>query len=188
MNIMFLDFDGVIFTERATYKYLLDKYQIVYTEDTFNYLYNKIEPSLERQIWSRMKNDYIPISGSRSPVDNYSISLLNDLYKEINYKVVVSSAWRVGRSVEQLQVLLADKGFIGEVIGKTGSLNVLDDLRRGKEIQEYFDTFQDKITNFVIVDDEDYDIAPMFPDKIVKVNGKLGLMESDISKIKNFFI
>ena len=45
---------------------------------------------------------------------------LNDIIRGTDIKVVISSDWRHGRSINQLQSMLEDYGFIGEIIGVTG--------------------------------------------------------------------
>lgn len=52
-------------------------------------------------------------------LDPAAVRRLNRLIERTGAKVVVSSSWRHGRTVEQLQALLTARGFIGEVIDKT---------------------------------------------------------------------
>ena len=47
------------------------------------------------------------------------MELLNELIKKTGAKVVITSTWRLSRSVEELQRVLDYKGFEGEVIAKT---------------------------------------------------------------------
>lgn len=74
---------------------------------------------------------------ARNMLDEGSMSRLNELCKSTEAKVVISSTWRLGKTVEQLQKILEDAGFTGEVIGKTESLNhgkFGDCILRGNEI------------------------------------------------------
>ena len=50
------------------------------------------------------------------------VELLNDLTDKTEAKIVVSSTWRLGKTVEQLQDLFSEVGVTGEVIDKTPRL------------------------------------------------------------------
>lgn len=69
-------------------------------------------------------------------LDEIAIGYLNGL-TEAGAKVVVSSTWRHGRSMEKLQEILEQFGFKGEVIGRTPHLRIGEDgdcILRGNEI------------------------------------------------------
>lgn len=102
-----------------------------------------------------------------------SVRILNDIIKETGAKVVISSTWRLGRSVEWLQKLLDRYGFEGEVIGRTGKLW---DECRGAEIQQWLDVKTDyDIESFIIIDD-DSDMAHLLG-HLVHTEIMLGLYE-----------
>lgn len=111
--------------------------------------------------------------------DPESVKWLNHIIEATGSKVVVSSTWRHGRRVEDLQEILDRVGFIGEVIGKTPSMSAKLNVKgtgytvpRGCEIdwwlnnhgkfqrinwskevqQEYIDNA--KVKNYVILDDD----------------------------------
>lgn len=63
----------------------------------------------------KKKTDYKP----SYDLDPNAINLLNNLIAETGAKVVVSSTWRSGKEKEELQSILEEKGFKGEVIDKT---------------------------------------------------------------------
>lgn len=143
-----------------------------------------IDGVLNHQEW--YKKRYNTIS-KKEIVSNYplyefdpvSVANLNLIILETGAKVVISSTWRHGRSVEDLQSLLNQVGFIGEVIGKTpnisAKLNTEDSdytVPRGCEIdwwlktkgafqrinwskkvqQEYIE--RSIVKNYVILDDD----------------------------------
>jgi hypothetical protein len=93
-------------------------------------------------------------------LDSQSISFLNTLIKETNAKVVVTSVWRLNRTVQQLQTLLEKKGFVGEVIGKTDSMSAAGCLR-GNEI---FEWIKNNINKLGADNYSDYDRYVIFDD------------------------
>ena len=94
MNIVFLDFDGVVET--------------IYWEKS------------EDGTWSYNVHKY----GHEELNNKQAIGWLNELYNKIPYQVVVTSTWRYNMTVEQLQELLTKSGFNPaiKVIGKTPKL------------------------------------------------------------------
>lgn len=99
MKVIFLDVDGVLNHEKW-YK------RRVSLKDT-------IDP----KDWS----DHYPFY----EFDPESVDRLNNIIDVTGAKVVVSSSWRHGRSVQDLQYILDRVGFIGEIIDKTPSLNAI---------------------------------------------------------------
>ena len=55
--------------------------------------------------------------------DPESVEQLNRIIDETGAKVVVSSTWRLGRTITQLQEILDRVGFIGEIVGITPHLS-----------------------------------------------------------------
>ena len=72
---------------------------------------------------------------AHTDIDRSRISLLNNLIEDTNAKVVISSTWRIGTTIEELQTILNDEGFTGEVIGKTPQGG--NDCCRGNEIYKW---------------------------------------------------
>ena len=70
-------------------------------------------------------------------LDATNVQQLNHIIAQTGAKVVVSSAWRQGRTIKQLQEVLEHDGFVGEVIGKTPRL--LAGVR-GDEIMSWIET------------------------------------------------
>lgn len=158
-NILFLDFDGVI------NGYIRDRYTYCITVP----------------IPSGCKLYYASISCMK-----YFINLI-ELCKKYNYKIVVSSSWRIGNSVEDfntafnemLQVLeRTDEIFIGNTASCYGIET------RGMEIKNYIETF--KVKNYIIVDDEDFDYEEHFNLKkdFVKTDGAFGLRKQNINRLR----
>lgn len=59
-------------------------------------------------------------------IDPEAVKQLNRITDTTGAKLVFSSTWRLGRSVEQLKKLCELVGITGEVIGKTGHLGGVD--------------------------------------------------------------
>ena len=60
--------------------------------------------------------------------------------------MVISSTWRLGRTVEVLQRLMELRGFEGEVIGKTDCIDLKENWScRGNEILKYIQDSEEAI-------------------------------------------
>ena len=90
MNIVFLDFDGVVETiywEKAK-------------DGTWSYNVHKF--------------------GHEELNNKQAIGWLNELYKKVPYKVVVTSTWRYSMDIAQLQELLIKSGHALETLKDAG--------------------------------------------------------------------
>src|SRR5215831_16583393 len=101
---------------------------------------------------------FLDIDGVLAPIrqwDRYGdlepacIQILNEIAAEGGADVVVSSTWRYGKTVAELQTLLEAAGFTGAVVDKTppGSLGA----NRGEEIAEWL--AEHSVDGYVIIDD-----------------------------------
>lgn len=98
---------------------------------------------------------------------------LNDIIKQSDAKVVISSTWRLGESTERLQAMLDVYGFKGEVIGKTDWLKT-NDTHRGDEIRKWLEEHWNlDIESFVILDD-DSDMGKSIG-RLIKTKNEYGL-------------
>lgn len=126
-------------------------------------------------------SEYIPeIDGEYYPYQPHLVDNLNSILKRTGAKIVVSSTWRLGESVERLQYLLTHMGVKGEVIGKTDSYRDKF-VVRGNEILKwiqdnerllgchYYDFY-----DYVIIDD-DSDMLYSQRDNFVHIQGEEGL-------------
>lgn len=111
--------------------------------------------------------------------DNH-LKLLEQLVKETGADIVLSSSWRMsfGCSFSLSNTLISRL--------KEHGLSILDitpereDGDRGLEIKEWLDKNPTK--NILILDDEDFDIANIFPNNFVKTNNEIGLQKEDVEK------
>ena len=120
----------------------------------------------------------------RKHIDPSAVKNLNYIVEKSGAKIVVISVWRHGRTIEELQSILNNAGFVGEVIGKTESLNdgkYGDCILRGNEILHWTQENQDLLgcsysdfKNYVILDD-DSDMLYWQRNNFIQVDGYVGL-------------
>ena len=92
--------------------------------------------------------------GGQSLQDLYTehISVLIWLLRKTDAKIVVSSTWRIGKSVSDLKQLFYNYGLPSKyIIDKTDRLS---GEQRGKEIKLWLDETEHNIESFVILDDD----------------------------------
>jgi hypothetical protein len=148
MKIVFLDVDGVL-----------------------NY-----ENFYALKMAGRKTRIYVPEEYPQSEFCPLAIANLNKIVEKTNAKVVMSSTWRLGRSIETLQNLLESVGFNGEVIDKTPDLgdSALQRMR-GRQIHKWL-ICHPEIESYVILDD-DRDMLANQAKNFVKTHFKTGLDE-----------
>jgi hypothetical protein len=113
------------------------------------------------------------------------------LCKEINAVVVISSTWRLGKTVEELQEIFDYVGGTFKIIGKTDS----SDLRvRGPEIKKWLEKNINEETHgcmyfdfykYVIIDD-DSDMLLNQREHFFQTDSYSGLTPTTCYKIKRF--
>ncbi len=120
-------------------------------------------------------------------IDKRCMDLLNNLIEKTDAKVVISSVWRYGNTIESLQKLLEEYGFKGEVIGLTPSYGHTACVR-GNEILGWLQDNQDRyegldynFKNYVILDD-DGDMLLFQKDNFIHVDNFSGLTPNIIWK------
>ena len=129
-----------------------------------------------------MKYLFLDIDGvMNSAADWFSTELISDkpfellkkIIDETGSKIILSSSWRTGYkrgTCDLLKQRLAEYGLsIEDVTPQSG--------RRGKEIQEWLmaHDYDENVDNFVILDDEDFDILAIYPEQLVKTDALIGL-------------
>jgi len=119
------------------------------------------------------------------------ITWLNQLCRETNAVVVISSTWRMGKTVEELQQILGNSGATFLIVGKTPYTG----YERGTEIAlwlreninpethgcNYYDFY-----DYVIIDD-DSDMLLNQQEHFFKTDNYSGLTPNTCYKIKRFF-
>ncbi|CAH1232557.1 hypothetical protein PAECIP111891_07042 [Paenibacillus allorhizoplanae] len=104
--------------------------------------------------------------------DPISVRYLIDILNATDAKIVISSSWREGRTLVQLQSIFKANGIDDCIIGLTPSFN--GETIRGKEIKAFLDTCRD-VECFVIIDDEEKmgELEPFF----VETDFRTGITE-----------
>ena len=134
--------------------------------------------------------------------DPDAVNRLNTIITLTGAKVVVSSSWRHGRSVEELQSILNQVGFVGEIIDITPYFGGIEGytIPRGCEIERWLDTkgFQrinwskeeqqkhiDKsfVKNYIILDD-DSDMLSEQKTSFFQTDGYCGLSPNVLYRMK----
>lgn len=119
------------------------------------------------------------------------IKMLNDLCSELELKIVVSSTWRMGKSIEELQEIFDYCGATFKVLDKTQS--DIDRLR-GVEIYNWIQENSEKYFNvnyydfykYVIIDD-DSDMLLWQAQHFFQTDSYSGLTPNTCHRIKKFF-
>lgn len=115
-------------------------------------------------------------------IDKFGIELLNELCQETNSKVVISSSWRKGRTLEYLQKLFKRVGATFEIIDKTP---ISDTRIRGIEVREWTEEHEDEFDNYVIIDD-DSDFLIWQQHNLFLVDNYCGLTPNVCYRIRRF--
>jgi len=107
----------------------------------------------------------------------------NKLIERTDAQIVFSSAWRLDRTIPEIQQLLEENGVKGKVSGKTPEEppRLTQRASRGNEIKMWLT--ENKVDNFVILDDDVFDIEIHFPDNTVRMKDRyVGLTEEEVNK------
>ena len=106
---------------------------------------------------------------------------MNKILKETESSIVVSSTWRIGRSLEELQDLFNEVGIDGKVIGKTKILQErknFEKIVRGTEIKMWMD--ENNFTGNYIIIDDDNDMLPEQQPFFIKTSFWTGITEKNV--------
>jgi histidinol phosphatase-like enzyme len=168
MNIIFLDIDGVL------------NCQTFYTERTKKQLKKGVKKG------AIDKKEYYS-----NQLCKERISWLNELCKEVDAKVVISSTWRHN---ENVVTILKDNGATFDIIGITPDLRE-DYCMRGNEIYQWIYRNSERVNGvpsynfktYVIIDD-DSDMLLWQRDHFFQTDTYSGLTPNTCHRIKRFFL
>lgn len=173
-NIIFLDIDGVL------------NCQLFYHSQQFKD-YKEAKKSLRKSV----KREAIErMEYYKSQICTERVSWLNELCEKTETAIVVSSTWRMNKTVEQLQEILNACGATFKVIDKTEHLG----YERGVEISKwlkdntkiYFDIPYYDFYNYAIIDD-DSDMLLNQRAHFFQTDNYSGLTPNTCYKIQRFF-
>lgn len=127
-------------------------------------------------LWSQELNQPIP-SHYKRLFSKDAIENLNYIVTLTGAKVVITSTWRLHYTLEELRKVFRERGFIGQIIGTTGTFGT-----RGEEIVDWLNDHV--VKNFVVIDDNVKDIVIRIPDcKVVKCHPNYGLNDEIFDKV-----
>lgn len=170
IKVVFLDIDGVVATERALNNELC-KY--------FGMTLKELDDGTPNSWCESTGLPYPSVSLYHWPFDSKAIENLYRLQLVTKCKFVLSSSWRTGMNVDEINDQMATKGLHIKFIGKTDSLRGT----RGEEIQKWINEHPDVIEQYVIIDDEcSYDIIKDHPDNCVQTISNNGFTSKDLKK------
>ena len=147
-NIIFLDIDGVL------------NCQLMYEEQLKREESYKDYKEVKKELrWKVKHNEIGRLVFYSSQIDSKRIEWLNDLCIKTDSQIVISSTWRKGKSVDELQEIFDFCGATFIVLDKTG--DCLCGTRgceisnwKGKNWQKYFGLESHSLANYVIIDDD----------------------------------
>jgi HAD domain in Swiss Army Knife RNA repair proteins len=129
MKLLFLDFDGVLNSAQFAH--------------------------LQHRAWMKDKSNSRPYRDEFCPIS--CSNLLWIIERVPDLKIVISSSWRLGRSLHELKTILEDQGIPQDlVIDKTPHLvQANESVPRGFEIQKWLDDHKElDVEKFCIIDDD----------------------------------
>ncbi|MCM3268818.1 HAD domain-containing protein [Paenibacillus elgii] len=110
---------------------------------------------------------------------------LQEILEKTEAKIVVSSSWREGRILKQLQSIFEING-IKKVVGMTP---IIEGAIRGKEIKEYLNDILNsgvEVDKFVIIDDEEE--MGELDDHLVETSFETGITKAIADKVIHFLV
>ena len=147
-----------------------------------NVIFLDIDGVLNHHLWYEGADRDKEETSNERHLDPSKIELINQLCKDANCKVVISSTWRGGKSIKWLQDTLNSRGATFEVIDKTG--RCCSDVR-GVEVYNWWSKNEDDYNNYVIFDD-DNDFLIEQINNFFQIDGYCGITPTIIYKAERF--
>lgn len=142
MKVIFLDFDGVLNSHQSAHFWHNKRDQTKWEQEMYS--------SWKGTIKEYIAHEFCPIA----------LSNVEELIRRApNVKIVVSSTWRMGETVQTLQKILAPAKLVADAIIDVTPIHGPDVKKewggscRGEEIKEWLDKHPE-VTNYVIIDDD----------------------------------
>jgi len=164
MKVLFLDFDGVLNSHQSCTFWHNKRDQSKWE----NEMYSSWTGTLKEYL----AHEFCPIA----------LSNMEELCRRIpELKIVVSSTWRLGETVESLKKILAPAKLVSDaIIDVTPHFRWRggDEVNRGHEIKHWLDAHPE-VTDYVIVDD-DRDMLESQLSNFVNTSELHGFMHGDM--------
>ena len=113
--------------------------------------------------------------------DADKVVFLNDIIHQTQANIVVSSSWRCGMTIKNLQDMFGKNGVNGIVIGSTPSST----HGRGDEIQQWIKNHYG-VESFIIIDDDDFDMGDLL-NRVVLTDMETGLQAKHVEQAITLF-
>lgn len=156
MKVIFLDFDGVLNSDRWL--------------------------AVIGQEWTAAGQG-APIPRPRH-IDPAAVGLLNQLVDRTGAVVVVSSAWRT-LGITECRAILRQRGCVARVVGATPLFvprqRLSERVIRGREIRAWLSRRR-KVERFVVLDDMGAAEFEGMWDSLVQTDGRKGLTQDDVER------
>ncbi|HLB53319.1 MAG TPA: HAD domain-containing protein [Chlamydiales bacterium] len=169
--IVFLDIDGVLYREPARHNFHKER------KAKMIEIFGKLD-----KYWS-----YHYDRATAYYFDPQAVTFLEDFIHQtsliFNVGIVISSAWREGRTLEELREVFSSWPFsrfiIDRTVGASFSGYTQEEIKnfrygiplRADQIKHWLCNHSEMdIANFVIFDDQDGDLSVRFPDQFVRVD------------------
>lgn len=128
----------------------------------------KLEQGFDRYIQRDSEGDY--------GLDPVALERVNRVVEATGCVVVISSCARIGQTTGHIQRWLRRYGYRHRIIGFTPGGGGF----RGPQIQEWLETHRPE--TYAILDDSS-DMLPEQMERLVQVNGQVGVQDHDVDKL-----
>jgi hypothetical protein len=176
--ILFLDFDGVCWVDHDDVPN--EKYLALLKNEELIALINHHFPMLKKHYDFETVKEFLRFSCFQ--LEN--MQRIASLCKEFNTRIVVTSNWRKGRTIEHLVNMLDMWGIGQYVIDKTvdGGFSIC----RSKQIEAWLKANEQRVSSFVILDDQYIlNLTKMFLEKFIHCDCKIAFDEETYQKAKS---
>ncbi|MBF0360973.1 MAG: hypothetical protein HQK49_08175 [Oligoflexia bacterium] len=169
-RIVFLDIDGVLQRESS--------------QDRFKQDLDKLQSNLATKEQRYAGLDKYDIGAVYYDWDLPSVERLRKLCDVTGAKIVISSSWRQGKTLDNLMLLFKLHKLDIYIIGMTPCLSY-EDGSRAEEVEKYLTNSQIPINSFVILDDCHFNFPKKFPQQFIPCPGRFD--EESYQKALTFF-
>jgi hypothetical protein len=172
MKVIFLDIDGVVATQRS------------YTKQNTAWYGVSNESKIPKiREGKRSREAYMPDFNLENwPFDEAAVTILHNIVCDHeDVKIVMSSTWREGQTVESLSQMFQYKGLHIPIIGFTPILY----KDRGIEILKWIEEFGElnDVTHWCVLDDMGNSIRRYVGDKLIQTDPNIGINEPEFGMI-----